>query len=451
MATMQRLQTDISFVQQHPTDHWIIANLTISGMPWVTEITPVLYKGYELLILPAIDDLYPAVATHQTQRVEGEPLFTPAQAQIIICNFLSAVCWSSNEHIIIEGFSAGIPPFRYAGREFNVRTTDIHYFDEIPEVDNPREVLALALYREAMGVNNPAFQFLGYYKIINILHRSGNEQKKWINKNLEELEHAATKRLQKLKEQEEDIGKYLYELGRNAVAHANVNTWETVANPDNFADYKRLSKDMPLIKGLAARCIECEFGIQSPLTILKEHLYELRGFKNLFKQETLSKIMNGEKIKEFELPHIPKLSIRLRGKKTYNVLESLTAKIIEVEKRGILLSCSSLTNKVEVFLFLNFIEERLQSDFIGSSPLPAGFLGDDGTPEAAERIADFYEFRKWYLANGVLEVWATEYDTLLGRCDPFVPTNMYLNHEKANKEIENLRKTANDRRATMKE
>jgi hypothetical protein len=51
-------------------------------------------------------------------------------------------------------------------RKWRVQDKDVHFFDEAPAIEDAKGILALALYREAMGLNNPAFQFLGFYKII---------------------------------------------------------------------------------------------------------------------------------------------------------------------------------------------------------------------------------------------------------------------------------------------
>jgi len=42
--------------------------------------------------------------------------------------------------------------------------------DYLPEHTNPKGQLCLALYREALNLNSKPFQFLGFFKIINVLH-----------------------------------------------------------------------------------------------------------------------------------------------------------------------------------------------------------------------------------------------------------------------------------------
>ena len=49
---------------------------------------------------------------------------------------------------------------------------------------------------------------------------------------------------------------------------------------------------------------------------------------------------------------------------------------------------------------------------------------DDGTPKTIRGRIDRAEFIASMLANGQLEVWQTQPEKLLGRCDPFVPLNI---------------------------
>jgi len=87
----------------------------------------------------------------------------------------------------------------------------------------------------------------------------------------------------------------------------------------------------------------------------------------------------------------------------------------------------------------------LQSDFFQS-----GFLDDDGSAQAMDYIAQFFDFRKWYFANGILEVRITENNKLMGRCDEFVPLNVMMNFDEADKQILAFKDEAQKRREEEK-
>ena len=66
-------------------------------------------------------------------------------------------------------------------------------------------------------------------------------------------DHLARKRLEELQKLHKDIGEYLYESGRCAVAHAFN---RPLVDPDNPDDTQRLDADLPVIKALAEQMIE---------------------------------------------------------------------------------------------------------------------------------------------------------------------------------------------------
>jgi len=126
--------------------------------------------------------------------------------------------------------------------------------------DTREKRLAIALYREAGGLNSAPYQFLGYFKIINIARRRGSDQIAWINSALPHVvDQPALARLEQLRGQHPDVGAYLYESGRCAVAHA---AEESVVDPDDPADLLRLSLDLPLIRILAEAFMENELQLK---------------------------------------------------------------------------------------------------------------------------------------------------------------------------------------------
>jgi hypothetical protein len=132
-----------------------------------------------------------------------------------------------------------------------------------PEVNRHPEKqarLALALYREALAAENVAYEFLGYFKIINILHETGRSQKAWINNTMRRIHQKdAAKRIVDLQTQVKDVGEYLYESGRCAVAHAY---GEPLVDPDDPKDLLRLREDMPVARALAEYLIEYELNVK---------------------------------------------------------------------------------------------------------------------------------------------------------------------------------------------
>ena len=84
-----------------------------------------------------------------------------------------------------------------------------------------------------------------------------------------------------------------------------------------------------------------------------------------------------------------------------------------------MVACASLDNRVRAGLFLNFTDERLQFDPIGSV-----VIADDGSQNAVRRMIDRLMFVKALYLNGELEVWDAARNSILGRCDAFIPRNV---------------------------
>ena len=131
--------------------------------------------------------------------------------------------------------------------------------DDLETPGDPKARLAIAIYREAKSVHNTLYEFLSYFKIINIVYQNGPLQKEWINNTISHLsDRKALDRIDQLRSLESDIGAYLYESGRCAVAHAGV---DPVVDPDNPNDFLRLSADMPVAKALAEYLMVNELGL----------------------------------------------------------------------------------------------------------------------------------------------------------------------------------------------
>lgn len=92
----------------------------------------------------------------------------------------------------------------------------------LPEPSDREARLGLALYAEALRVNSVPYAFLGFFKIINIVVPDGGaSQEQWVNANVDAVsDKAALARVADLRAQGRNVGKYLYESGRCAIAHA---------------------------------------------------------------------------------------------------------------------------------------------------------------------------------------------------------------------------------------
>ena len=224
-------------------------------LEWSAEETSVAFMDHTLILRPPDGD------SAADLRIQYEHPQSQQEVFETICRFLTTLSWWHRRpargrlriecHAPMRGGKGGYgPPLR---RNYQLP-------QGVQSPSDPKARIAVALYREAISVNNVPYEFLGYFKIINVCYRTPRNQINWINRTLPLLtDKKAKQRISELRRLESDIGKYLYESGRCAVAHGSA---KRVIDPDNPADIFRLSADMPIARVFAEYLIEKELGVE---------------------------------------------------------------------------------------------------------------------------------------------------------------------------------------------
>jgi hypothetical protein len=244
------------------------------------------YGGLTLHIKPGHGEAVSLISTF----LEDNTKYT--EAQLIINRFLSAMAWKEGKAFVTLGGIAGgalpterdKPRFNYSeGRVLRGAIISQLDFEHLQNPPDDKQKLALALYREGLNSRIAQFyRFLSFFKILNIKFATGKAQIGWINANLGKIwNFIAQERLAELQKTEPDIGEYLWKEGRNAIAHANT---DPILDPDIPTDRTAATRDADLMHGLAEVLIQEELGVPSQRKIWQEHLYELEGFKRLFRR-----------------------------------------------------------------------------------------------------------------------------------------------------------------------
>jgi hypothetical protein len=348
---------------------WVVACID-PQIPWPTFVQRLTYRGHTVYVLPQFDDHYPSVVVRL-----GEGMSTRRDAQVLIFNLLSVLSWVEGRGALVEYWTGGSVPNPYSGFSrsgISMVMTDHFRFHYLPEIADQKTRWALAFYREGLSMRHTPYAFVSFYKIINVLHRSGPKQTVWINNVVDRaVNHTSKARLQQIRANNGDVGQYLYASGRCAVAHAGQG--QTV-DPENPLDLERLMQDLPLIRDLSAYAIEFEFGVKSSATVYQEHLYELEGFRDLMGERLCHSLKERRVVGLEELPTVPRLQVGLWGEEDYPPLCNLIAKAIAIDEGVVYLECASADNRTRTLLGLDFPNERLLIDTIG------GLISlDDGT------------------------------------------------------------------------
>ncbi len=234
-----------------------------SGVPWPADKQLVHFGGRAILLVPPRRDgagelrAYPLAAIeHTTGDVDEEVVR-------IIRRFLSALSWRHQAGIREVDVTYGAP-LRAGTRIPDNFTTAVFDADGLPDPTDDRARMALAFYREGLALMNihVAYSFLSFFKVLNVRLASGTDQIAWINAHctLAALPDCDA-RLKQIQATTSDVGSYLYASGRCAVAHAFATP---VVDPNEIADQQRLSRDLPIIRGLSAILIRAEWSIPAP-------------------------------------------------------------------------------------------------------------------------------------------------------------------------------------------
>ncbi len=420
---------------------WVVA-CVLTDWGWPAKVEEIVFRERSIFMLPMArtegdnpTNSYPAVAIELS---EGEAF---EAGQVIISHFLSSLTWVGGRAIRVNDWSGGNiprPTVGFTGPRSVVRD---FYCPYLPDPQGRNERLALAFYREGLGLNEVAYQCLSFFKVLNIFLRTGKAQEAWISAAIPLIKGYGTEpRIQQLRNAGEDIGRYLYGSNRCAVAHAG---GDPTADPEDPKDLRRLRDDLPVVKALAEFAIEHHFGIKSSMTVYREHLYELAGFKPIFGNDRLAKLIDVGLTAE-EWPAIPRLSIRLAYHEPTPALQAMNARVVQSGAGHAWVLCSSQDGYTEIPIRLNFGEERLQLDLNFR-------MRDDGTEAFARHVATLQQFNLDYTMNGILEVWDADASQLLGRCDANLPLNIDpgATHDNFEKMIADTLAEA-DRRASEK-
>ena len=412
--------------------NWVAAYVD-SSLAWPVKAQKITYLGTDFYVIPATTDAYPGIAV---KALRGEN----QAAKELILRFLSVLAWVEGSGVIPVSFGGGGRLYAFIrpkGGMLNVREKfDLRY---LPEVTDQKQKLAIALMREARGLQHVAFSFLSFYRVLEVA--VGKKRiATWIGSAVGRVRDGRAKdALSKLRASGiTDIANHLYVSGRCAIAHAGGNP---IVDPDDPTDAARLYEERPLIEGLAELAIEEELGLQTARTVFREHLYELAGFKAKLGPDIVRSLQAGEAIGSV-MVDVPAIDFQIKGRGPFDALKNLQPAMFAQEGKIVHVEYENKDNGLCVKFRLNFETERLDFD------IHNGIFGppDDGSAVYAQSKAELTEFMKWYYANGCLKITDATTGDLIARKDEFIPVNVMMDHDVIDAQIDEWRKIAETRR-----
>jgi hypothetical protein len=146
-------------------DLWVVVAVeTAVEWPQGAEVTAS-FRRRQMILRPETSALWADVSL---LRLPDEEEFT---ATTLVHRFISAVAWKRRAAIRVMGHVGGTHRIRVGGRRepFGAATMLPGFdFDGLAEAPTREQELALALYREAIGIPENTYRFLALFRILNI-------------------------------------------------------------------------------------------------------------------------------------------------------------------------------------------------------------------------------------------------------------------------------------------
>lgn len=232
-----------------------------TNLSWPVQETEVSWRGQRILLRPATHNYAPDVVLEY-----DEALLSGIAAHKFLREFLSAWVWVEQQRAR-EFISGKNPSARRVGPgPLFQNISEPFRLEYLPDWNDEKTGLALALYREALNATGSPHMFLSFWKILSTRNpdQARGPQRDWLLDAFNKIAAGeGTTRLNELRatgKTDEEIALHLFVWGRCAVAHAFA---DPIVNPDNPEHEAELQKEMPLVRALAEYAIEHDYGIET--------------------------------------------------------------------------------------------------------------------------------------------------------------------------------------------
>ncbi|MGQ5281377.1 methylamine utilization protein MauJ [Xanthomonas arboricola] len=187
-------------------------------------------------------------------------------------------------------FGAGTRLAHSSVGQFGSKSFDCNH---MPIIEDENVRIALAFWREGerlSGVHD-SYAFLSYFKVVESQYQGGRGRADWFTRNLDHLaDGRAVTRIAELRAEGEDVGRHLYDSGRNAVAHASFGG--AIVDPDIPSDRRRIAADLILMRELARRYIAEELNVPTAMSLYASR-NRLEPWESLIDPQALATLKTG--------------------------------------------------------------------------------------------------------------------------------------------------------------
>lgn len=402
---------------QGKVGNWVVAGVETTA-PWPTIEQVVPYQGMDFILRPSTQDRAPTVCLNA--QAHG---LTSGQARDAILRFGSAMAWSGEWRFEVTMWVGGTLPIGIGRMVGNV-VQDFFDVDELGAIPDEDTATALAFFREGITTHSPFYGFLNLYKVIAFIHRNsdGKVRGQWIADALPRLTDArAMRRLAELQEGGGDAAAYLWNEGRNAIAHSEKGTF---VNPDRIGDQERIERDLPVMHALARLGIEEHFGVFHRLSPKAIRPSPITGFTALFGEEVRDKVLANTPLNDTPL-HVPEsITLAVRLGSEAHAIEGMLVDTVDQLEGGLLMVLKTTDSTLRVGFAID-----MQGDELQMEPDDIKHNLNRSSRSGVALALRVHNLAWAYMRNGSVEFWDDATDSLLGKSAPYLPVNTILRPE----------------------
>ncbi len=230
---------------------------------WPRSETRFSFGPHEIVIFPPDKEHDPSLHLDL-----GRAGLSGVEGMSVLSQLLSIAAWLDDTCAVLHNGGSGNPVPVRPRRQTICYATSIsdHWGNSWGPLEDPVARRALAIYREAVNLyrfHSIPYAVLGFYKILET-NFDGRQRTEFLLRELESMISANQIADYQLGAIEQSVGdsaklaEFLHKEGRNAVAHANLSP---AINPDEILDVRRMSVAAQILRPLARRFINQEFGV----------------------------------------------------------------------------------------------------------------------------------------------------------------------------------------------
>lgn len=396
-----------------------INSAVASSIPWPKKDVWIQYSGDDFILRGTENGQQPSAPSitvpgshHELERCLSK-----------IYRLTSVLGWFLDGYVDVVDVISGSHPFGFGAQMRNayssVGQAGSRSFEcnHMPIIEDENVRIALAFWREGERLTrvHDSYAFLSYFKVIESQYGDGKQREAWFNRNIDLMTDDAAARVAQLRADGADVGRHLYDSGRNAVAHASVG--RGIVDPDIPADRRRISADLVLMRELARRYIADDLGVPT-----SRSLYRTRN--RLEPWETLIDTAALAILKEGGAPDAA--SLGLEGQRVglalwpdppMEGLGQLTMRVDAVHEGAVRILLFNDRMTMMFAFVLDFRRGRIHTQLDNS-----GLLRNDEHSPIEQDVREFYTVFHRVIGNAVVEIRLPSLEPV--DCEVVIPVNI---------------------------